>query len=499
MTAVDDLTVPGPRPESVVPPALVLLDPVLDGLLAEQIPETVEPNCTEAELVDRIARLESLQHQIAALQSAAIDDFARRHVASRIASGVVDPEKLERSISGQIALACRVSPAEGGKRMRMARDLRSGHDHVHALFTAGELSAYKTATIVAATSDLDAAERAEVDRRLATHDIAHMGVGRIRTLARALAAEVAPEKFTARCRAAGKERRVSLRPAPDGMTDLIAHLPLEQGVACYAALAKAVNDAAVSPEPVTRGRGQIMADTLVERVTGQATAPDVAVEVQVVVPVEALIDKDSPLPAQIPGHGPVPLDILATGNGRRTPAPTSHPGRDRDRRGLAATPVHRPARRMDQGPGRIPVQRALLRRPDPTSRPHPPKGRPWGVGVRQRQRCVRAPQLPARDARMARGENTRGRSDDHTDRTHLHRAHMAYGRSPWPRTAGVDRLRRRPWPRPQASGSSRPSRSRSSRAPVVVTTTERRSRPRVTHDRSNMLRHRAAPTRPARW
>lgn len=318
MTAVADVTVSGPRPESVAPPTLVLLDPVLDRLFAGQIPETVEPSCTEAELVDRIARLESLQHQIAALQSAAIHDFARRHVGSRIASGVVEPKEVGRSIAGQIALACRVSPTEGGKRMRMARDLRHGHDHVHALFSAGELSAYKTATITAATSDLDVAERAEVDRRLAAHDIAHMGVGRIRTLARALAAEMAPEKFIARCRAARTGRRVSLRPAPDGMTDLIAHLPLEQGVACYAALAKAVNDVAVGPEPVTRGRGQIMADTLVERVTGAATAPDVNVEVQVVVPVEALIDPDTPLPAHIPGHGPVPLDILATGTGRRT-------------------------------------------------------------------------------------------------------------------------------------------------------------------------------------
>ncbi|RZT83811.1 uncharacterized protein DUF222 [Pseudonocardia sediminis] len=317
MTAVADFSVPGTRPEPVAP-TFELVDLTLLRLLDESDPDPLLGSRPEVELVDRIAQLESLQHRVAALQSAAIHAFARRHVASRVDAGVVDPERLERSVAGQIALACRVSPIEGGKRMRMARDLRNGHDHVLALFTAGEISAYKTATITAATSGLDADERAEVDRRIAAHDIVHMGVGRIRTLAQAIAAEVAPEKFTARSRAARQERRVSLRPAPDGMTDLIAHLPLEQGVACYAALAKAVNEAAVSPEPVTRGRGQIMADTLVERVTGQATAPDVAVEVQVVVPVEALIDPDSPLPAHIPGHGPVPLDVLATSSGRKT-------------------------------------------------------------------------------------------------------------------------------------------------------------------------------------
>ncbi|MET0188195.1 MAG: DUF222 domain-containing protein, partial [Pseudonocardia sediminis] len=248
MTAVADFSVPGTGPEPVAP-AFELVDLSLLRLLDESDPDSLLTSCSEVELVDRIAQLESLQHRVAALQSAAIHAFARRHVAARIDSGAVEPGKLERSVAGQIGLACRVSPIEGGKRMRMARDLRNGHARVLALFAAGEISAYKTATITAATSGLDAAERAEVDRRLAAHDIAHMGVGRIRTLAQAIAADVAPEKFTVRSRAARQERRVSLRPAPDGMTDLIAHLPLEQGVACYAALAKAVNEAAVSPEP----------------------------------------------------------------------------------------------------------------------------------------------------------------------------------------------------------------------------------------------------------
>ncbi len=145
-----------------------------------------------------------------------------------------------------------------------------------------------------------------------------MGVGKLRDLARSLAAQVAPEKFRARHAAARSGRRVTLRPAADGMTDLIAHLPAEQGAACYAALHKAFNDASVNPAPMTRGRGQVMADTLVERVTGQTTADGVNVEVQIVVPIEALVDPDSPLPAELPGHGPVPVELLATTTGRKT-------------------------------------------------------------------------------------------------------------------------------------------------------------------------------------
>jgi hypothetical protein len=144
-------------------------------------------------------------------------------------------------------------------------------------------------------------------------------VQRLHDLARKIAAEVAPEKFEARTRRARSGRRVTVRRSSEpGMADLTAHLPVEQAVACYAALRKAVNEVWVKPEPVLRGQGQIMADTLVERLTGQATAEDIDIQVHIVVPVESLLDPDSPLPAEIPGYGPVPVDLLATGKGRKT-------------------------------------------------------------------------------------------------------------------------------------------------------------------------------------
>lgn len=208
MTAVADIIVPGPRLRTVAP-AFPEPDLTVSDLVAEMDTESADQPCSEAEWIDRIAQLESLQHRLASVQSAAMYAFARQHAATRAASGAVEPEKLERSISAQIALACRVSRTEGRKRLHMARDLRGGHDHVRDLFAAGQISSYKTSTITTATGHLDAAERAEVDRRLAGHDLARLGVGRIRDLARRLAAEVAPEKFTARNRAARTGRRVT--------------------------------------------------------------------------------------------------------------------------------------------------------------------------------------------------------------------------------------------------------------------------------------------------
>ena len=271
---------------------------------------------SEAELIDQLAKAERLKSSLEALQASLARAFGRRHVASQTASGQVEPEKLERGVVAQVASACRTSPYHGRKLVMMGRDLRGGLDHVRALFTAGDLDATKTAAIVTATAGLDA-ERAQVDALLSAHDLTRMGVHRIRDLARHTAAEVAPDRFRARVEAARKARRVTLRQGEDGMTWLTARLPVEQGVACAAALEKAYHRIQADPAPLTRTRGQVMADTLVERVTGQVTAEHVNIEVQVVVPVEALVDPGSPLPAEIPGHGPIPMSTLASMRGRK--------------------------------------------------------------------------------------------------------------------------------------------------------------------------------------
>jgi hypothetical protein len=124
--------------------------------------------------------------------------------------------------------------------------------------------------------------------------------------------------YVARGRTARKDRRVGLRPAPDTMSVLSGLLPVEQGVACLAALRKHTD--AVVAAGDARTRDQIMADTLVERVTGQARAEDVDVEVGIVLPVDALIDPDGAA-AEVTGHGPIPApiahDILDNTRGRR--------------------------------------------------------------------------------------------------------------------------------------------------------------------------------------
>jgi hypothetical protein len=63
-----------------------------------------------------------------------------------------------------------------------------------------------------------------------------------------------------------------------------------------------------------------MADTLVERVTGQANAADVNAELQIVMPLDALLDANDHSAAELDGYGPLPADLardlLVTSEGR---------------------------------------------------------------------------------------------------------------------------------------------------------------------------------------
>lgn len=263
----------------------------------------------------RIVELVALRNSIDAEIAETVREFARAEVEARleqIAADHVTVEQVEATIVDRLGRALGVSPTRARTQLRIGRDLRAGLGRVRELYGAGELDQPKVAVVVSACSHLDEAERAEVDQRLAAHDLRALGLRRIADLARTITAQVAPEKFTERARAARRERHVTLGPAEDGMALLRAHLPAEQGIACYAALRKAVTEHWVTAEEVTRTRGQIMADTLVERLTGTVpTEPVAAVEVQVLVPVDALVQADGrPLPVELPGFGPVPAEFL---------------------------------------------------------------------------------------------------------------------------------------------------------------------------------------------
>lgn len=278
----------------------------------------VADRTVDAARIDQIAVLDRIQAAAAATQAAVMVGFARSQVVAQERAVLADPRAVGRGIGDQLALACRVSPSEGSRRLGVARALQAELPATAALLRDGRVSAYVAGLVVSETRHLDPERRGAVDARLGG-ELAECAPRRAAMLARRYAYEADPAGFVARGRTARSDRRVGLRPAPDTMAVFTGFLPVEQGVACWAAL-RAHTDA-VENRGDPRTRDQIMADTLVERVTGQAAATDVQAEVAIVVPVDVLTNPDGGHTAEVVGHGPIPAglakDILAGSRGRR--------------------------------------------------------------------------------------------------------------------------------------------------------------------------------------
>jgi hypothetical protein len=261
---------------------------------------------SDAERIDRIALFERIRGAVAAAQQAELVAFAQSQVAAQIADGDIDAAVVGRGIGDQIGLACHVSAFHGSRRLGVARTLHADLPCVRHMLAGGRISEDTAEMIVTETRHLDPERRRLVDKQIGEAGIEELLPRRAAAVVQKLSYEADRASYVARSRAARKDRRVGLRPAPDTMSVLSGLLPLEQGVACLAAL-RSHADAVVATGDV-RTRDQVMADTL-ERVTGQASATDVNVEVGIVLPVESLRDPDHGGPADVTGYGPIPAQV----------------------------------------------------------------------------------------------------------------------------------------------------------------------------------------------
>jgi hypothetical protein len=311
--------VPAPPTDQVIDPQTGWFDDVL-ACLAGGVAECTSPDAgavSDAVRIDRIARLEKIKSAAAALQMAETVRFAQSQAAAQLAADV-HPDRIGRGIADQLGLACRVSGFEAARRLGIARGLRLHLPATYSLLVAGEISEYVASSVVAETRHLDARTRREVDAKISAAGISRMGPRSAAACARKYAYDADPESYVQRGRTERKHRRVSLRPAPDTMSVLSGYLPAEQGVACLKALREHTD--AVKAAGDRRCRDQIMADTLVERLTGQAEAADVNAELHIVMPLDALLDANRQTAAELNGYGPLPAelacDLLATSRGR---------------------------------------------------------------------------------------------------------------------------------------------------------------------------------------
>jgi hypothetical protein len=264
----------------------------------------VDGHADEAELVARIEELELIKCAAAAGQAraAAALDAARR--AAEAQAGV-PAAKRGRGVASEIALARRDSPVRGGRHLGFAKALVYEMPHTLAALECGILSEWRATLIVRESACLDIDDRRALDRELCADPASLEGLGdaRLTAAAKTIAYRRDPHAVVDRAAKASKDRTVSIRPAPDTMTWVSALLPVAQGVGVYAALRRAADTTFDG-----RSRGQVMADTLVQRITGVPANIPAPIAVNVVISDQALLGEDQS-PAVLDGYGPIPAAV----------------------------------------------------------------------------------------------------------------------------------------------------------------------------------------------
>jgi hypothetical protein len=259
---------------------------------------------SEVELVDQLRAMEQLKSGIAAAQARVTVALARQRHQREAAAGIPAYQR-GRGLAAEVALARQDSPVRGARHLGLAHALVHQLPCTLAALTRGEISEWRATLIARETAVLSRADRMQVDAELA-EQLAGAGDKRVADAARTIGYRLDPGAALRRVRGATADRRVGLRPAPDTMTNLTGFLPVAQGVACYAALKREADSRRAAGDP--RSRGQIMADTLVERITGRATADAVPIEINLVMTDQTLFaGGDSP--AHLDGYGMIPAPV----------------------------------------------------------------------------------------------------------------------------------------------------------------------------------------------
>lgn len=248
-----------------------------------------------------VERLERMKSAAAAAQARATALWSAKRRAAEAAAGV-PARRRGRGLASELALARRDSPTRGDQHLGFAKALVHEMPYTLAALEAGVLSEWRATIIVRESACLTVEDRRRLDHQMCADPASLDGLGnkRIAAKAKEIAYQLDPHAIVERAAKAPEERNVTTRPAPDNMMYLTALLPLAQGVACYASLKRAADTNADG-----RSRGQTMADTLVERVTGRPADVPVPIRANVVLSDEALLG-GSDATATIEDYGPVP-------------------------------------------------------------------------------------------------------------------------------------------------------------------------------------------------
>ncbi|MGE2731323.1 HNH endonuclease [Mycolicibacterium vaccae] len=259
----------------------------------------------EAQLRAVVERCERLKAQAAAVQARATALWAAKRAAAEDAAGI-PAAKRGKGLASEVALARREAPVRGGQHLGFARALVHEMPHTLAALEAGVLSEWRATLIVRASACLRVEHRRALDAELCADParLTGWGDGRIEAEAKRITARLDAAAVVDRARAAVKDACVRVRPVSDTMAEVTVRLPMAQSVGIYAACKRAADTTFDD-----RSRGQVMAETVYERVTGRAADAAVPVTLNLVLADTTLFGGDD-CPGHLAGYGPVPANVV---------------------------------------------------------------------------------------------------------------------------------------------------------------------------------------------
>src|SRR5580765_4202463 len=267
--------------------------------------------CSDADRLAAIGALEELKAASGAAQARVTVAFDASHRAGHAddpkpvqvspdeATAESDPSPSRRregrGVAEMVALARRESPTRGDQHLGLAKALVLEMPLLHGLLTQGLVSEWVATKVVQGTAALTREDRQIADTRLAPV-LPKLGPKSAGAAARRVAAQLDAASVVKRMAAAARSRRVTVRPAPDGMAYLSILAPLAETVGAFAALGRDA-DAVVGGhgcQPVAgRTRGQVMADLAIQRMGGLGFGQVQPVEIQLVMTDTALFGQDA--------------------------------------------------------------------------------------------------------------------------------------------------------------------------------------------------------------
>jgi Domain of unknown function (DUF222)/HNH endonuclease len=296
-----DPTAVSPPPQDLGPAEEVrALREALSG-----IPVAVDPT----QGIDQLDALERLKSAICATQARITHEIdLYRHTQDR-ARRMVEPSRRhpnrDAGVGAEIGLARRESPHEGRRKLRLARALMSDLPDTLAALERGDISERRAEIIASETCDLTRGQRREVDA-VVCRNLEGLGDADLRDVVRREVLRRDEEGWLARHQRARAKRRVSGRILADGMGMLSAVLPATDLSLIMTSLSDAAEVARTEGDE--RGRGQIIADTLINRLGGLSRTTPAPTAIKLIVSAETLLGDDHE-PGYVLGAGYLPASV----------------------------------------------------------------------------------------------------------------------------------------------------------------------------------------------